>query len=118
MPKIQYGDHFSREAGAKICAQWIAEEQLPQAILTTSYVLLEGVLDVLVQNPEQLAVTQLATFGDNRLLDFLPIRVNALPQQFPLIAEKALALTLSAINHQYKAGIHVVPRVLKVRADN
>ena len=30
----------------------------------------------------------------------------------------ALALTLSAINHQYKAGIHVVPRVLKVRADN
>lgn len=118
VPKIQYGDHFSREAGAKICAEWIAEGQLPQAILTTSYVLLEGVLDVLVQNPEQLAVTQLATFGDNRLLDFLPIRVNALPQQFPLIAEKALALTLSAINHQYKAGIHVVPRVLKVRAEN
>ena len=80
--------------------------------------LLEGVLDELVQRPELLAMTQLATFGDNRLLDFLPIHVNALSQQFPLIAEKALTLTLNAITSQYKPGIHVVPRVLKVRADN
>ena len=118
VPKILHGDHFSREVGAALCAEWINEGVVPQAILTTSYVLLEGVLDELVQRPELLAVTRLATFGDNRLLDFLPIRVNALPQQFPLIAEKALTLTLNAINSQYKLGIHVVPRVLKVRADN
>ena len=118
VPKILHGDHFSREVGAALCAKWIEEGELPQAILTTSYVLLEGVLDELVQRPELLAMTQLATFGDNRLLDFLPIHVNALSQQFPLIAEKALTLTLNAITSQYKPGIHVVPRVLKVRADN
>ncbi len=118
IPKILHGDHFSREVGSTLCAKWIEEGELPQAILTTSYVLLEGVLDELVQRPELLAMTQLATFGDNRLLDFLPIRVNALSQQFPLIAEKALTLTLNAINSQYKPGIHVVPRVLKVRAEN
>lgn len=116
IPQVQYGDHFSREVGAHLCATWIREGRVPQAILTTSYVLLEGVLDELVQHPELLAVTRLTTFGDNRLLDYLPVRVNALPQQFPLIAEKALSLTLNAIQEQYKPGIHVIPRVLKVRA--
>ena len=116
-PQTQYGDHFSREEGARLCAEWIESEQLPQAILTTSYVLLEGVLDELVKHPDLLANTKLATFGDNRLLDFLPVRINALPQQFHLIAEKALALTMEAIEHHYKPGIHVVPRRLKIRAE-
>ena len=116
-PQIRYGDHFSREEGARLCATWIESNQLPQAILTTSYVLLEGVLDELVKHSDLLANTRLATFGDNRLLDFLPVRINALPQQFPLIAEKALALTMDAIEQNYKPGIHVVPRLLKIRAD-
>ena len=74
-------------------------------------------LDELVKHPDLLANTKLATFGDNRLLDFLPVRINALPQQFHLIAEKALALTMEAIEHHYKPGIHVVPRRLKIRAE-
>lgn len=115
---MQYGHHFSREVGAELCARWINENRLPEAVLTTSYTLLEGVLDELVQHPELLITTRLATFGDNRLLDFLPIKVNALPQQFPLIAEKAMNLAMEAIQSQYKPGLNVVPRILKVRADH
>ncbi|MBF4427547.1 catabolite repressor/activator, partial [Vibrio anguillarum] len=56
-----------------------------------------------------------STFGDNRLLDFLPIKINSLPQQFELIADSALALALNASAKRYQAGIELVPRKLKVR---
>ncbi len=58
---------------------------------------------------------KLSTFGDNRLLDFLPIKINSLPQQFELIADSALALALNASAKRYQAGIELVPRKLKVR---
>lgn len=115
-PLCGYGDHFSREAGAALCRQWLADDCLPEAILTTAYVLLEGVLDELAPYPERLAATRLATFGDNRLLDFLPVKVNALPQQFPLIAEQALELAMGAIGRDYQTGLHIIPRQLHTRA--
>ena len=115
-PQYKYGSHFTRETGAALCREWVNENRLPGAILTTSYILLEGVLDVLVEHPELMAMTHLATFGDHRLLDFLPIKVNALIQQYPLIAEKALAIAMAAIAGEYQPGLHVIPRVLKVRA--
>ena len=115
-PDCRYGAHFSRDVGASVCQQWLDEGTLPEALVTTSYVLLEGVLDVLAAHPQKLAAMRLATFGDNRLLDFLPVRVNALPQQFPLIAERALQLTLAATHQDYRPGIQVIPRLLKVRS--
>ncbi len=114
-PQIAYGAHFSREVGAELCSRWIAEDRMPEALLTTSYSLLEGVLDVLLEHPEQLRRMRLATFGDNSLLDILPIRVNALQQQFTLIAERALELAIAATEHRYQAGVEVIPRRLKVR---
>ena len=91
---------------------------MPEALLTTSYVLMEGVLDTLKAHPEMMQNIRLATYGDNQLLDFLPAKVNALPQQFVLIAEKALELALSATEkHQYTPGIEVIPRRLKVRSE-
>ena len=76
---------------------------MPEALVTTSYVLLEGVLDTR-EYPELMQKLRLAIFGDNQLLDFLPVNVNALPQQLSLIAERALALALAAtlniITHQ------------------
>jgi len=114
--KMGYGEHFNREEGRKIFEQWVNSNSLPDAVVSTSYTLLEGILDVLMENPEALKKTRLATFGDNRLLDFLPIRINSLPQQFEVIADSALALALNASAKRYQTGVELVPRRLKVRS--
>ncbi len=113
--KIGYGHHFHREEGRRIFHSWVKEKALPQAIVTTSYTLLEGVLDVLIQYPELAGKIRLGTFGDNRLLDFLPMKINSLPQQFELIAESALEHALNAAAKRYHSGIELVPRKLVVR---
>ncbi len=70
---------------------------------------------MLLAHPDLMQTIRLATFGDNRLLDFLPIKVNSLPQQFEVIADSALALALNASAKRYQAGVELVPRRLKVR---
>lgn len=113
---LGYGEHFNREEGRRVFEQWVKKERLPDAIVTTSYTLLEGILDVLMEYPELLKKIRLATFGDNRLLDFLPVKINSLPQQFEVIADSALALALNASAKRYQSGVELVPRRLKVRA--
>lgn len=113
--QVGYGEHFNREEGRKVLQQWMDEGRVPQAIVTTSYTLLEGVLDVLLEQPEWMDKIQLATFGDNRLLDFLPIKIHSLPQQFELIADSALALALNASAKRYQAGIELIPRKILLR---
>ncbi len=110
-----HGEHFNSESGKAIFEQWIKEETVPDAIITTSYILLEGILDVLIEKPELMGTVKLGTFGDNRLLDFLPIKVNSLPQQFELIADSALALGLNASAKRYQAGIELIPRKIVIR---
>ncbi|MCG6201961.1 catabolite repressor/activator [Psychromonas antarctica] len=107
-----YGEHFSLEQGRILAQQWIDQDCFPDAILVTSYVLFEGVLDCLLAHPKLLKSVDLATFGDNRLLDFLPVKIQSLPQQFELIAEKALELALSAAKGIYHPCIEVIPRKL------
>src|SRR3990167_61492 len=90
---------------------------LPDALITTAYVPLEGVFDALQEQPG-LGVDglRLATFGDTQLLHFLPLRVNAISQQHAQIAERALALALRAIEQDdYQPGIEAIPRILKIR---
>ncbi|GAB2650781.1 catabolite repressor/activator [Vibrio panuliri] len=112
---VGYGSHFNRDEGKRIFSQWLEQDTLPQAIVTTSYTLLEGVLDELLIHPNIAAKIKLATFGDNRLLDFLPFKVNSLPQQFEIIADSALALALNAAAKRYEAGVELVPRQLVTR---
>jgi len=88
---------------------------LPDALVTTAYVLLAGVLDVLRERgawPQQL---QLGTFGDTQLLDFLPLPVNSMRQQHELIAEQVLERALQAIAGDYQPGVLAIPRRLQVR---
>ncbi|GAL14412.1 fructose repressor FruR LacI family [Vibrio astriarenae] len=59
---------------------------------------------------------KLATFGDNRLLDFLPFKVNSLPQQFELIADSAMALALNASAKRYEAGVELIARKIIIRS--
>ena len=113
--QIGYGEHFNREQAQTIFQQWVDTNKVPQAIITTSYTLLEGVLDVLLEHPELINNIKLATFGDNRLLDFLPFKVNSLPQQFEIIADSALALALNAAAKRYETGVELVPRQIKIR---
>jgi LacI family fructose operon transcriptional repressor len=110
-----YGEHFSAQQGRDLTQRWIDQGCFPDAILVTSYALFEGVLDCLLAHPALLQKVALATFGDNRLLDFLPVKIQSLPQQFELIAEKALKFSLSAAKGNYHPCIEVVPRRLVKR---
>lgn len=112
---VGYGGHFQRQEGRKVIEEWIKAGTLPDAIVTTSYTLLEGVLDVLLEHPALMGQLKLGTFGDNRLLDFLPMKINSLPQQFEVIADSALACALNASAKRSHAGIELVPRKIIMR---
>ncbi|MCL9773727.1 catabolite repressor/activator [Vibrio methylphosphonaticus] len=112
---VVYGEHFNREEGKRLLEQWLDADQLPDSIVTMSYTLLEGVLDVFLEKPELMGKVKLATFGDNRLLDFLPFKVNSSPQQFDLICDSAMELALNAAAKRYNPGIELIPRNMTIR---
>ena len=114
---IEHGSAFSRECGRRIIDELLERlGHFPEALVTTSYVLLQGMFDALLEHPEHKPPLRLATFGDTQLLDFLPLPVNAMGQQHQMIAEKALDLALAAIEEQrYEPGIHAIARVFKQR---
>ena len=114
---IEHGSAFSRECGRRIIDELLERlGHLPDALVTTSYVLLQGMFDALLEHPEHKPPLRLATFGDTQLLDFLPLPVNAMGQQHQMIAEKALDLALAAIEEQrYEPGVHAIARVFKQR---
>ena len=114
---IEHGSAFSRECGRRIIDDLLARQgHFPEALITTSYVLLQGMFDALLEHPTQRPPLRLATFGDTQLLDFLPLPVNAMGQQHKLIAETALNLALAAIEEQnYVPGIHAIARNFKQR---
>jgi LacI family transcriptional regulator, fructose operon transcriptional repressor len=110
------GARYDRESGVLLMRELLAGHGLPDALVTSSYTLLQGVLDVLLESPTGLPRTlRLATFGDDRLLDFLPLRVNSLPQRHERIAELTLARALEAVQGRYVPGCEVVARELKRR---
>lgn len=87
--------------------------------MTTSYALLEGVISAL-QNEFGPGLgasgnIHLATFGDSRLLDFLPIPVVSLPQQYEQIAEAAWSITEQAIENNDTPQNRIIARTLKRR---
>ena len=67
-----YANSYEREAAAQLFEKWLETHPMPQALFTTSFPLLQGVMDVTLRRegklPSELAI---ATFGDNELLDFL-----------------------------------------------
>ncbi|PJG60801.1 catabolite repressor/activator [Aeromonas cavernicola] len=114
------GQHFSRAEGYQLIKTLHQQlGHLPHALIATSYILMEGVLDYLLAQTHDHAteVSQLAmaTFGDDRLLDFLPFGINSLPQQHDALAHQALTLALKAITGDYQCGLHYVSRTLKRR---
>lgn len=110
---VEHGQAFSRACGQRLMSELQQRlGGLPDALITTSYVLLQGVFDAL--QPQ--TALRLGTFGDTQLLDFLPLPVNAMAQQHQLIADTALELALAAIeNSQYQPGVHAIARTFKQR---
>ena len=115
---VYNGELFSRAGGYRQMKTLLEEFGPPDALLTTAYVLLEGVFDALRElDSKQWPAVRLATFGDTQLLDFLPLRVNAMSQQHERIAERVLAWTLQAVEHNdYQPGIEAISRSFKARA--
>jgi LacI family fructose operon transcriptional repressor len=114
---IEHGESFSRECGKQLMEELLQRlGHLPDALVTTSYVLLQGVFDALHDFPLKTRPLRLGTFGDTQLLDFLPLPVNAMAQQHQLIADKALALALAAIEQSdYQPGVQAIARTFKQR---
>jgi LacI family fructose operon transcriptional repressor len=115
---VLHGAEFSRACGCEQMQALLRYEPMPDALITTAYVLLEGVFEALQQQDwPGMAAPRLATFGDTRLLDFLPLRVNAISQQHERLAERILHWVLQAIEHgNYEPGLEAIPRVLKNRS--
>ena len=114
---VREGDAFSREWGQRLMRELISElGGLPGALVTTSYVLLQGVFDVLQGRDLADRALRLGTFGDTQLLDFLPLPINAMAQQHELIATRALEVALSALEEKhYRPGVQAIPRTFKQR---
>ncbi|MDK9558336.1 catabolite repressor/activator [Marinobacter sp. M216] len=115
---VQSGARYDRETGATLMRALLTETGLPDALVTASYTLLQGVLDVLLEQPGGLPGNlKLATFGDDRLLDFLPAPVNSLPQNHEAIAAAALDQALAAIDApEGPAQLVTINRSLKERS--
>ena len=114
--RVMQGAQFSRECGRQMMESLLDEQaHLPDALVTTAYVLLAGVLDVLRERGAWPRALRVGTFGDTQLLDFLPLPVNAMRQQHELIADAVLAQALQAIAGDYQPGVTAVPRQLHVR---
>ena len=108
------GEHYNRHVGATLMQRILDQDGLPDALITASYTLLDGALDVLLTH-ERVPDIRMATFGDDRLLDFLPLPVNSLPQHHDRIAELTLDCAFRAIKGEYTPGLNVVERTLKRR---
>ena len=116
-PLVESGPHYDRASGAAMMRRILTDHGLPDALVTASYTLLQGVLDALLEQPDRLPETlKIATFGDDRLLDFLPLAVNSLPQNHEAIANATLEQALSAIAQKGSVDTTVINRSLKIRA--
>ncbi|MBS9402780.1 catabolite repressor/activator [Halomonas sp. TRM85114] len=101
---------YDRSDGARLMRELLDRHDLPDALITASYTLLDGVFDVLLEDGGLPQSLRLATFGDNRLLDFLPLPVNSAVQDHDRIAMVTLACALAASRGAYQPGEHVIPR--------
>ncbi len=113
-----YANSYERDAAAALFGEWLDKNEMPQALFTTSFALLQGVMDVVLrkygQLPTELAI---ATFGDNELLDFLQCPVLSVAQRHRDIAERVLEMVLASLDEpkKPKAGLTRIRRDLLKR---
>ncbi|MDI5921200.1 catabolite repressor/activator [Halomonas sp. LR5S13] len=106
---------YDRVEGGRLMRELLDGHGMPDALVTASYTLLDGVFDVLLEDGGLPPALRLATFGDSRLLDFLPLPVNSAVQDHDRIAILTLACALAAARGDYRPGLQVVERHLRWR---
>ncbi|MDX7991650.1 catabolite repressor/activator [Xenorhabdus sp. Reich] len=98
-----YANSYEREAAAEVFSLWLETNPIPQALYTTSFALLQGVMDTILKQsgrlPSQLVI---ATFGDHELLDFLECPVLSVAQRHREVAECALELVLASLDKKQR----------------
>lgn len=109
------GERYDRDEGARLMRELLDARGLPDALITASYTLLDGVFDVLLEEGGLPTALRLATFGDSRLLDFLPLPVNSALQDYERLSAEALRAALAAARGDYRPGETVVARRLRWR---
>jgi len=114
-PLMCCAERYDREHGARLMRELLDGHGLPDALITASYTLLDGVFDVLLEEGGLPPSLRLATFGDSRLLDFLPLPVNSAVQDHDRIAAAALQAALAAARGSYRPGTTVIARQLRWR---
>nr|WP_290702421.1 catabolite repressor/activator [Halomonas sp. UBA3074] len=114
-PLILSGTRYERSEGARLATRLLDEMGGADALVTASYTLLEGVFDVFLERGGLPETVRLATFGDHRLLDFLPQPINSALQDYDRIAALTLNCALAALEGRYECGLQVVDRHLHTR---
>lgn len=93
-----YADAFNKTESAATFKRFLAQNELPDAIFTTSLTLLQGVLTFFVNShcdiPEKLVI---ATFGESEILGLLRNPVIASAQNYNAIVDSLLTLTLNIL---------------------
>ncbi|CAO95791.1 catabolite repressor/activator [Erwinia tasmaniensis] len=105
-PDFIYANSFERSAAATLFENYLETHDMPEALFTTSFGLLQGVMDVTLQRegrlPQDLAI---ATFGDHELLDFLECPVLSVGQKHRDVAERVLELVLASLDEPRKPKV-------------
>ncbi|MFG6667528.1 catabolite repressor/activator [Halomonas sp. HNIBRBA4712] len=114
-PRVLSAGRYERSEGRAMMESLYREDAAIDAVVTASYTLMEGVFDCFQARGGLPRGLRLATFGDHRLLDFLPQPVNTVAQDVEQIAQRTLACALEAIGGGGVTGLQVVPRVLRTR---
>lgn len=113
-----YAKDYTRDAGFKLFSQWLESNPIPLALFVTSFSLLQGVINAILNIngalPNEMVI---ATFGDNELLDFLPCKVISLAQNHQYIAEITIDTLLTILNDRksYQPGYTEVKRNINYR---
>ena len=110
-----YANSFERTAAAALFEEWLETHPMPDALFTTSFGLLQGVMDVALKREGRMPTDlSIATFGDHELLDFLDCPVLAVGQRHRDVAERVLELVLASLDEprKPKAGLTRIRRNL------
>lgn len=113
-----YANSYERETAAQLFEEWLKTHDIPDALFTTSFALLQGVIDVILKRDGRLPGNMsIATFGDNELLDFLQCPVLAVSQRHLEVAQRVLELVLASLDEpkKPKPGLNRIRRQLHRR---